>query len=133
MKVDILAIGVHPDDVELGCSGTLMKHMAMGKTVGIVDLTQGEMGTRGNAITRMQEAEEARKIMGAAVRENLGMADCFFQHTKENILKISKVIRRYRPEIVLANAVEDRHPDHGRAGKLTSDACFYSGLLRIDG
>ncbi|MEM9546847.1 MAG: bacillithiol biosynthesis deacetylase BshB1 [Bacteroidota bacterium] len=131
MNVDILAIGVHPDDVELGCSGTLLKHIAMGKTVGIVDLTKGELGTRGNAELRLQEAENARRIMGAAVRENLGMADGFFQHNEENILKISKVIRKYKPQIVLANAISDRHPDHGRAAKLTSDACFYSGLARI--
>lgn len=132
MKLDILAIGVHPDDVELGCSGTLMKHIDLGKTVGIVDLTQGELGTRGNASLRMKEAEAASKIIGALVRENLGMADGFFQHTKENILKISKVIRKYKPEIVLANAVHDRHPDHGRSAKLISDACFYSGLARIE-
>lgn len=132
MKVDILAIGVHPDDVELGCSGTLLKHIEMGKTVGILDLTQGELGTRGNAQTRMIEAENARKIMGASVRENLKMADGFFEHSKENILKISKAIRTYRPEIVLANAPKDRHPDHGRASKLTSDACFYAGLAKIE-
>ena len=132
MKVDILAIGVHPDDVELGCSGTLLKHIAMGKSVGIVDLTQGELGTRGSAELRMEEAEAARKLMGAVVRENLEMADGFFQHTKENVLKISKALRTYRPEIVLANAITDRHPDHGRASKLISDACFYSGLARIE-
>ncbi len=132
MKVDILAIGVHPDDVELSCSGTLLKHIAMGKTVGIVDLTQGELGTRGSAKLRMEEAEASGKIMGVMVRENLGMADGFFQHSKENILKISKALRTYRPEIVLANAISDRHPDHGRASKLISDACFYSGLARIE-
>ena len=132
MKVDILAIGVHPDDVELGCSGTLLKHIAMGKTVGILDLTQGELGTRGSAKLRLKEAEDSRRMMGAHVRENLGMADGFFQHTKENILKISKAVRKYRPEIVLANAISDRHPDHGRASKLISDACFYSGLAKIE-
>ena len=132
MKVDILAIGVHPDDVELSCSGTLLKHIAMGKTVGLVDLTKGELGTRGSAELRMEEAEEARIIMGALVRENLGMADGFFQHTKENVLKISRVIRQYQPEIVLANAISDRHPDHGRAAKLIADACFYSGLAKIE-
>lgn len=131
MKVDILAIGVHPDDVELGCSGTLLKHIELGKVVGIVDLTQGELGTRGSAELRLQEAEEARKIMGAAIRENLGMADGFFQHDKENILKIAKAVRKYRPEIVLSNAISDRHPDHGRASKLISDSCFYSGLSKI--
>jgi len=132
MKVDILAIGVHPDDVELGCSGTLLKHISMGKTVGIVDLTQGELGTRGSAKLRLEEAENSRVIMGAHVRENLGMADGFFQHSKENILKISQAVRKYRPEIVLANAIYDRHPDHGRASKLITDACFYSGLARIE-
>jgi bacillithiol biosynthesis deacetylase BshB1 len=132
MKVDILAIGVHPDDIELGCSGTLLKHIALGKTVGIVDLTQGELGTRGSAQLRLEEAEASRRIMGALVRENLGMADGFFQHTKENILKISKAIRTYKPQIVLANAIADRHPDHGRAAKLIADACFYSGLARIE-
>lgn len=132
MKVDILAIGVHPDDVELGCSGTLLKHIAMGKNVGIIDLTQGELGTRGSAKLRLEESENSRQIMGAVARENLGMADGFFQHTKENVLKLSHVIRKYRPEIVLANAVRDRHPDHGRASKLISDACFYSGLAKIE-
>lgn len=131
MKLDILAIGVHPDDVELGCSGTLLKHIDLGKKVGIVDLTQGELGTRGDAETRLKEAEEARKIMGALVRENLGMADGFFQHSQENILKISSMVRKYQPEIVLSNAIRDRHPDHGRASKLISDACFYSGLSKI--
>ena len=131
MKLDILAIGVHPDDVELGCSGTLLKHIDLGKKVGIVDLTQGELGTRGDAATRLMEAEEARKIMGALVRENLGMADGFFQHSEENVLKISRMVRKYQPEIVLSNAIRDRHPDHGRASKLISDACFYSGLSKI--
>ncbi len=131
MKVDILAIGVHPDDVELGCSGTLLKHIDMGRSVGIVDLTQGELGTRGNAEIRLREANDSAKLMGAVARENLGMADGFFQHSKENILKISRMIRKYKPKIVLANAIMDRHPDHGRASKLISDACFYSGLVRI--
>lgn len=132
MAVDILAIGVHPDDVELGSGGTVLKHIDQGYSVAIVDLTQGELGTRGNAKLRMEEAEEARKILGAVARENLGMADGFFQHTKENILKVSAAIRKYQPKIVLANAITDRHPDHGRAAKLISDACFYSGLLKIE-
>ncbi|MDF1696884.1 MAG: bacillithiol biosynthesis deacetylase BshB1 [Saprospiraceae bacterium] len=132
MKVDILAIGVHPDDIELGCGGTLLKHIALGKKIGLVDLTQGELGTRGTAETRKEEAEDSKNIMGALVRENLKMADGFFQHTEENILKICRVVRKYKPEIVLANAISDRHPDHGRASKLTSDACFYSGLAKIE-
>ncbi len=131
IKLDILAIGVHPDDVELCAAGTLIKHIEMGYRVGIVDLTQGELGTRGSAELRMKEAEEAKKIMGALVRENLGMADGFFEYKKENILKISMMIRKYRPGIVLANAIRDRHPDHGRASRLISDACFYSGLTKI--
>ncbi len=132
MKVNILAIGVHPDDVELGCAGTILKHIAHGYSVAAVDLTQGELGTRGSGPIRLEEAKNAAEILGLAARENLGMADGFFQHTKENILKISAVIRKYRPEIVLANAITDRHPDHGRASKLISDACFYSGLQKIE-
>lgn len=132
MKLDILAIGVHPDDIELSCSGTLLRHISAGYQVGLLDLTQGELGTRGSASLRLQEAEEARKRMGAMVRENLGMADGFFQHSEENLRKIIQVLRRYRPNIVLANALSDRHPDHGRAAKLIADACFYSGLRRIE-
>lgn len=132
MRVDILAIGVHPDDVELGCAGTILKHIELGYTVAIVDLTMGELGTRGSGPLRLEEAEEARKILGVMARENLGMADGFFEHSKENILKISAAVRKYQPKIVLANAVSDRHPDHGRASKLISDACFYSGLKRIE-
>ncbi len=131
MKLDILAIGVHPDDVELGCGGTLLKHIEMGKKVGILDLTRGELGTRGSGTLRLKEAEAARKKMGALVRENLKMKDGFFQHTKENMLKIAKIIRLYQPEIVLANALSDRHPDHGRAAKLTADACFIAGLVKV--
>lgn len=131
-KLDILAIGVHPDDVELGCVGTLLKHINLGYQVGICDLTMGQLGTRGTPELRLEEAENARKIMGATVRENLGMEDGWFTHDKEHILKIAKVIRKYRPDIVLANAIEDRHPDHGRAAKLISDACFYSGLRKIE-
>jgi len=132
MKVDILAIGVHPDDIELGCAGTIMKHVDMGYKVAAVDLTQGELGTRGSGPLRIEESKVAAKILGLEARENLGMQDGFFQHSKENILKISTVIRKYRPSIVLANAITDRHPDHGRASKLISDACFYSGLSRIE-
>ncbi|WP_417885520.1 bacillithiol biosynthesis deacetylase BshB1 [Zunongwangia sp.] len=131
-KLDILAIGAHPDDVELGCSGTLAKEISKGKKVGILDLTRGEMGTRGTAETRAQEAADAAKILGVSVRENLGFADAFFENNKENQLEIIKMIRKYRPEIVLCNAVEDRHIDHGKGSKLTSDACFLSGLRRIE-
>ena len=131
MKVDILAIGVHPDDIELSCSGTLLRHISQGKAVGLLDLTQGELGTRGSAGLRLEEAAIAAGLMGAAFRKNLGMADGFFSYNRENIIKIIEVIREHQPEIVLANAVSDRHPDHGRAAKLIADACFYSGLVKI--
>lgn len=130
-KVDILAIGVHPDDVELSCSGTLLRHIDQGKTVGLLDLTRGELGTRGSAEIRDQEALNAAKVMGAVFRHNLAMADGFFQHNKENIIRIAQVIRTCQPTIILANAVSDRHPDHGRAAQLVSDACFFSGLQKI--
>lgn len=132
MKLDILALGVHPDDVELACSGTVISHIAMGKKVGIVDFTRGELGTRGTAETRKAESEAASKILGVAVRENLGMADAFFQNDKAHQLKLIAAIRKFQPEIVLANALDDRHSDHGRAAKLTIDACFYSGLVKIE-
>ncbi|MCB0614395.1 MAG: bacillithiol biosynthesis deacetylase BshB1 [Phaeodactylibacter sp.] len=131
MKIDILAIGVHPDDIELSCSGTLLRHISQGKAVGLLDLTQGELGTRGSAGLRLEEAAIAAGLMGAAFRKNLGMADGFFSYNRENIIKIIEVIREHQPEIVLANAVSDRHPDHGRAAKLIADACFYSGLVKI--
>lgn len=131
MQVDILAIGVHPDDVELCASGTLLKHIDLGYTVAICDLTHGELGTRGSGPLRLVEAEKAKEVLGVLYRENLGMADGFFQHNEETIRKIIQVIRKYKPKIVLANAVTDRHPDHGRASKLISDACFYSGLVKI--
>jgi len=124
MKLDILAFGAHPDDVELACSGTLMKHMAAGYKVGIVDLTQGELGSRGSGELRLVEAENSRKIMGANVRENLGIPDGFFTHSKENLLLVAKMIRKYQPDIVLANSIEDRHPDHGKGARLVSDANF---------
>lgn len=131
MKIDILAIGVHPDDIELSCSGTLLKHKAMGNTIALCDLTQGELGTRGNAELRLLEAEKARQLMGAEFRINLGMADGFFQINEENYMKIIEVIRYCRPEIVLANALADRHPDHGRAAQLVKEACFLAGLSKI--
>lgn len=132
MQLDILAIGVHPDDLELGCAGTLIKHVQMGQKVGILDLTRGELGTRGTPELRLQEAQEAANIMGLAVRENAGMADGFFQNDKEHQLQLIYYIRKYRPNVVIANAVEDRHPDHGRAGKLIADACFLAGLVKIE-
>ena len=124
MKLDILAIGAHPDDVELGCGGTLAKEISSGKKVGIIDLTRGELGTRGTAETRDLEAKEAGKILGVAVRENLGFSDGFFVNDKEHQLEIIKMIRKYQPEIVICNAIDDRHIDHGKGSKLTSDACF---------
>lgn len=131
MKLDILAFGAHPDDVELSCSGTLLKHISQGKKAGIIDLTRGELGTRGNVELRNKEAASAAKILGVSVRENLGFADGFFQNDKKHQLEIIKKIRQYQPEIILANAPADRHPDHGRASQLVSDACFYSGLRKI--
>lgn len=132
MKLDILAFGAHPDDVELSCSGTLLKHVAMGKGVGVVDLTHGELGTRGNATTRSQEAADASVVLGLRMRQNLGLPDGFFDHSKENILSVVQVIRTYQPDIVIANALSDRHPDHGRAARLVADACFYSGLVKVE-
>lgn len=132
MKLDILAFGVHPDDVELGCSGTLLAALAEGKKVGIIDLTRGELGTRGTIETRKEEAAKAAAILGVQVRENLGMADGFFQNDETNQRKVIAAIRKYRPEIILANAFEDRHPDHGRSAKLVADAAFLSGLRKIE-
>ena len=132
MQVDILAIGVHPDDVELSCSGTILKHISLGKTVGLLDLTLGEMGTRGNAEIRTQEAMKSAKILGVSFRKQLNFADCFFENTQPHIVEIIKVIRDCKPQIILCNAISDRHPDHGRAAKLVADACFYCGLVKID-
>jgi bacillithiol biosynthesis deacetylase BshB1 len=131
MKLDILAIGVHPDDVELGCSGTLINEIRRGKKAGILDLTQGELGTRGTVETRYQEASNAAMIIGASVRENLKMRDGFFRNDEEHQLQLIAAIRKYRPDIVLANVLHDRHPDHGRAGHLIAEACFLSGLARV--
>jgi len=131
MKLDLLAIGAHPDDVELGCSGTLIKEIKRGKKVGILDLTQGELGTRGTIETRYAEAAEAASIMGVSVRENLRMRDGFFRNDEEHQLQVVRTLRKYRPEIVIANILEDRHPDHGRGGWLVYDACFLSGLRQI--
>lgn len=131
MKLDLLAIGVHPDDVELSCAGTLLMEMNQGKKAGIIDLTRGELGTRGTAETRKQEADAAAKILGIHVRENLGMRDGFFKNDEEHQLLIIQKIRQYQPEIILCNALSDRHPDHGRSAKLISDSCFLSGLRKI--
>jgi bacillithiol biosynthesis deacetylase BshB1 len=132
MQIDILAFGAHPDDVELSCSGTLMSHIAMGKTVGIIDLTQGELGTRGTGELRLQEANVAAQIMGVTVRENLGLADGFFTNDKTHQLEIVKIIRKYKPQVIFANALSDRHPDHGKGGRLVADACFLAGLLKVE-
>ncbi|WP_298324414.1 bacillithiol biosynthesis deacetylase BshB1 [uncultured Dokdonia sp.] len=132
MKLDILAIGAHPDDVELGCGATIAKEIANGKKVGILDLTRGELGTRGSAEIRDEEAAAAAKILGVAVRENIALADGFFVNDKESQLKIIEVIRKYQPEMVLCNAITDRHIDHGKGSKLASDACFLSGLKKIE-
>ena len=130
-KVDILAIGVHPDDVELSCGGTLALHKSLGHSFGILDLTEGELGTRGNAEQRKKEAFRAAEILGAEFRHILNIGDGFFQHEENNLKEIIRVIRACRPRIVFANALSDRHPDHGRAAKLVNDACFLSGLRKV--
>jgi N-acetylglucosamine malate deacetylase 1 len=132
MKLDILAFAAHPDDVELCCSGTLIKHALKGQKTGVVDLTRGELGTRGTAEIRDTESAKASEIMMLAARENLCLADGFFDITQDNKIAIVKLLRKYRPDIVLANAVFDRHPDHARASKLVSDACFLAGLTKIE-
>lgn len=132
MKLDILAFGAHPDDVELACAGTILKEIALGKKVGIVDLTRGELGTRGSAEIRDREAINAAKILGVSVRENLEMRDGFFVNDEKHQLEIIKMIRKYQPEIVLCNAIDDRHIDHAKGSKLVSDACFLSGLIKIE-
>jgi len=132
LKLDILVLPVHPDDAELGCSGTLLKEIALGKKVGIVDLTRGELGTRGTAEIRDEEAKVSARILGLAVRENLNMPDGFFENTKEYQFKVIGAIRKYQPEIVITNAYHDRHPDHGRASQLVEDSAFLSGLRKIE-
>ena len=132
MKLDILAFGAHPDDVELGCGGTIAKEITLGKKVGIIDLTRGELGTRGSAEIRDQEANAAAVILGVAARENLNMRDGFFENDERHQMKIIQMIRKYQPEIVLCNAIDDRHIDHAKGSKLVSDACFLSGLLKIE-
>lgn len=132
MKLDILAFGAHPDDVELGCSATLAKEISNGRKVGITDLTRGELGTRGTAAIRDEEAKAAAEILGVEVRHNLGFRDGFFQNTEEHQMEIIKLLRKYQPEIVFCNAVEDRHIDHGKGASLVADACFLSGLRKIE-
>lgn len=132
MKIDILAIGVHPDDVELSCSGTIAKEIKMGKTVGILDLSKGELGTRGNAELRTKEAKDAAKILGVNFRKQLDFKDGFFENNEAHQKQIIEIIRLHQPQIVLCNALSDRHPDHGRAAKLVADACFYSGLVKVE-
>jgi Uncharacterized proteins, LmbE homologs len=132
MKLNILAIGVHPDDVELSCSGALCVHQKMGWSVGIVDLTRGELGSRGSAELRLKESEHAADILKIHVRENLGFRDGFFENNEEHQRALIRYIRHYQPDIVLANAPKDRHPDHARAAQLVSDACFLSGLKKIE-
>lgn len=132
MKLDILAIGVHPDDVELGCSGTILNERKNGKRVGILDLTQGELGTRGSIETRFEEAGNSARILGVELRENLKMRDGFFLNDEVHQLQLIRAIRTYQPEIVLGNALHDRHPDHGRAGHLIETSCFLSGLMKIE-
>ena len=132
LKLDILVLPVHPDDAELGCAGTILKHIALGKKVGIVDLTRGELGTRGSAEIREKEAATSSKILGLAVRENLGLPDGFFENTKEYQLRVIEAIRKYQPEIIITTAYHDRHPDHGRANQLVEASAFLAGLRKIE-
>lgn len=131
MKLDILAMGPHPDDVELGCGGTLIKMASQGKKIGVVDFTQGELGTRGTPEIRLKEAQKAAEIMGLSARENLGMRDGFFRNDEQHQLQVIDIIRKYRPEIVIGSAPDDRHPDHGKASQLIKESCFLAGLKSI--
>jgi bacillithiol biosynthesis deacetylase BshB1 len=132
MKLDILAFGAHPDDVELGCGGTIAKEVSLGKKVGIIDLTRGELGTRGSVAIRNQESTSAATILGVSARENLDMRDGFFINDEAHQMEVIKMLRKYKPEIVLCNAIDDRHIDHGKGNKLVSDSCFLSGLMKIE-
>lgn len=132
MKLDILAFGAHPDDVELGAAGTIAKEVSLGKKVGIIDLTRGELGSRGSAEIRDEEAKKGATILGVSVRENLQFRDGFFINDEAHQMEIIKIIRKYKPEIVLCNAIEDRHIDHAKGSNLVSDACFLSGLIKIE-
>jgi bacillithiol biosynthesis deacetylase BshB1 len=131
-QVDILAFGAHPDDVELSCAGTILKHISLGDKVGIIDLTRGELGTRGSADIRDKESANAAQILGVEFRNNMNFRDGFFRNDETHQLELVKMIREYRPRIVLCNAIEDRHPDHAKGSSLVSDACFLSGLSKID-
>lgn len=131
MKLDLLVLAAHPDDAELGCGGTILKHIAAGYRVGVVDLTRGELGTRGTVETRAKEAADSAKILGLAVRENLGLPDGFFRNDRDHQLEVVKAIRKFQPDIVLGNAIYDRHPDHGRASEVIFEACFLSGLVKV--
>ena len=132
MKLDILAFAAHPDDIELACSGTLIKEIARGKKVGIIDLTEGELGSRGSSELRYEEAAKASQVMGVSIRENLNLGDGFFEINEESMLRVIEMIRKYQPEIVLCNAIKDRHPDHGRGSELVKRAAFLSGLIKIE-
>lgn len=132
MKLDILFFGAHPDDVELGCGATVAKEVSLGKKVGIIDLTRGELGTRGTAEIRDEEAKNAAAVLGVEIRENLNMRDGFFTNDEAHQMEVIKMIRKYRPEVVICNAIDDRHIDHGKGSKLVSDACFLSGLIKIE-
>lgn len=132
MKLDILAFGAHPDDTELGCSGTLIKHINSGYKVGVVDLTEGQLGSRGSVAVRYSESAKASEIQGLSIRDNLKLEDGWFEHNRESLNLVIQKIRQYKPNIVLANAINDRHPDHGRAAKLVAEACFYSGLVKVE-
>jgi bacillithiol biosynthesis deacetylase BshB1 len=132
MKLDILAIAAHPDDIELCCAGTLLRHMAMGRKVGIIDLTSGELGTRGSGALRLEEAQASAKVLGIDVRENLMLPDGFFENNRESQLIVARAIRKYQPEIIITNAVHDRHPDHAKGAKLVTDACFFAGLPKVE-
>lgn len=131
MKLDILAFGAHPDDIELSAGGTLAKHIQLGKKIGIVDLTKGELGTRGTAEIRAEEAAAAKEVLGLALRENLGLPDGFLENKSEYKMEIVRSIRRFKPQAILANATEDRHPDHAKAAVLVSDSCFLAGLIKL--
>jgi len=132
MKLDILAFGAHPDDIELSCGGTIISHVKKGMKVGLIDFTRGELGTRGNGKLRIEEAKKSADILGVEFRENLNMEDGFFEYSKENILKIAEQIRQYHPDIILANALHDRHPDHSRAAQMVNEATFLSGLKKVE-
>lgn len=132
MKLDILAFGAHPDDIELGCSGTILKHLKNGLKIGVIDLTKGELGTRGTVETRNKETIQATNVLGIDLRENMDFKDGMFENNENNKIALIKKIREYRPEIVLTNAPTDRHPDHGRSSDLTIDSCFLSGLEKIE-